>query len=445
MRALDRHIVVLDTFQAAADLLEKRGANYSDRPRMPMVGELMGYGWHLTIMRYGDGWRIHRRALHQHLHEGALTRLHPNLERMNSRFIRALIHTPGEWWAFTHWLAGANILSMVYGMEDTQLADDPWIALGDAALQMANDAFVSGFQVVDIFPILKYIPAWFPGAGFKRKARRAHAVSMRTRDEPLEWLRAQMAAGTAAPSLAASLIDTELDGAPLPEEVVANCAGVAYVAGVDTALSTMRSFFLAMVRNPEAQRKAQEELDRVLPGDRIPTLSDRAALPLPYLEAVLRETYRLYPPVPLGVPHRAIEEDEYDGMRIPAGAVLIANIWSMMRDEKTFGAEPLSFRPERFLKDGHIDRSVMDPRAAVFGFGRRVCPGRHLADSEVWLMMVTVLYAFDIMPAQDDLRRDILPTEEVTGAFVVAPKRFECRIGPRSEARKALILDALSA
>lgn len=189
-------------------------------------------------------------------------------------------------------------------------------------------------------------------------------------------------------------------------------------------LAALRSFILAMVRNPDIQRKAQNELDRVVPGDRLPLLADRSIDTLPYLEAVVRETYRKYPPVPLGIPHQSTQEDEYNGMRIPRGAVVIANGWAMLQDEQTYPGDPDSFRPERFLKDGALDKDMMDPRAAAFGFGRRICPGRHFADAEVWLMMATLLHAFDILPAQEG----VYPPEDLEGRNVVGPVEFECKI-----------------
>lgn len=329
LRALDRHLILLDTMQAAVDLLEKRGAVYSDRPRMPLLVELMGGGWVLSFMRYDDVWRLHRRVLHQRLNETALARMYANIERTNARFLKALVDTPEDWWHLTHWLAGATVMSAVYGMEDTKLKGDPWIQLGEDAVRMAKDVFLSGLHLVDIFPILKYVPAWFPGAAYKRMARRTYHLSMRARDEPADWVRAQIDAGKAVPSITTALIDAEVDGVPFSRELINNCTGIAYVAGVDTTLSTLKSFILAMMRNPDVQKKAQEEIDRrgVLPTDRLPTLTDRGMLALPYLEAVIRETYRVYPPVPLGLPHNSLQEDEYADMRIPAGSTLIANIW----------------------------------------------------------------------------------------------------------------------
>ena len=90
-------------------------------------------------------------------------------------------------------------------------------------------------------------------------------------------------------------------------------------------LSTVQSFFLAMASFPEAQKKAQAELEAVVGPNRLPEFSDRDALP--YVNALIKELLRWRSVVPIGVPHRSIEEDEYRGYRIPKGSIVIANIW----------------------------------------------------------------------------------------------------------------------
>jgi len=80
-----------------------------------------------------------------------------------------------------------------------------------------------------------------------------------------------------------------------------------------------------MLLNPEAQTKAQDELDRVVGPNRLPDFSDQQDLP--YIRAVCKEVLRWQPATPLGVPHRTTEDDEYRGMRIPKGATVIANQW----------------------------------------------------------------------------------------------------------------------
>lgn len=85
-----------------------------------------------------------------------------------------------------------------------------------------------------------------------------------------------------------------------------------------------------MVLSPEAMRKAQEELDRVVGRDRLPKLSDRDHLPS--VDAVVKEVLRWNPPLPLGLPCTLIWDDTYRGYFIPAGATVIQNIWAVFRD-----------------------------------------------------------------------------------------------------------------
>ena len=80
-----------------------------------------------------------------------------------------------------------------------------------------------------------------------------------------------------------------------------------------------------MVMHPDMQRKAQEELDRVVGGDRMPTFEDRDSLP--YLNALLKEVLRWHPVAPLAAPHRSTTDDEYNGYFIPAGTIVYPNLW----------------------------------------------------------------------------------------------------------------------
>lgn len=77
--------------------------------------------------------------------------------------------------------------------------------------------------------------------------------------------------------------------------------------------------------HPEVQRKAHEELDRVIKRERLPELEDRDSLP--YLVAIYKEVLRWHPVLPLGFPHGTIRDDEYKGMRIPKGSALFSNAW----------------------------------------------------------------------------------------------------------------------
>jgi cytochrome P450 len=115
----------------------------------------------------------------------------------------------------------------------------------------------------------------------------------------------------------------------------------------------------------------------------------------------------------VAAPHLLTEDDVYEGYLIPAGSTVIGNVWAILHDPEFF-PNPESFHPERFLKPDTMDRFP----DAVFGFGRRVCPGRHMARSSVWIAVASILAAFEIAPARDENGAEIPIVEEYTSGVV---------------------------
>lgn len=198
------------------------------------------------------------------------------------------------------------------------------------------------------------------------------------------------------------------------------------------SVSTLHCFFLAMVLFPEVQKKAQEELDRVVGPDRLPAFADRPSLP--YIDAIVKESNRWHSVTPMGVPHIAAEDDVYNGMFIPKGTMLMANIWLFMHDEANH-KDPMAFKPERFLGEN----PEIDPFKLAFGFGRRVCPGRELADASVFLSIAMSLWALDIRKARDEKGNVIEPKVYFTAGKVSYLDPFKCDIRPRSVKHDQLI------
>ena len=127
-------------------------------------------------------------------------------------------------------------------------------------------------------------------------------------------------------------------------------------------------FFLVMILNPGAMKKAQEELDRVVGKGELPDFSHKDDLP--YIDALVKELLRWSPPLPIAFPNRAMQGDVYRGYLIPEGATVIQNIWAIFRDPSIY-PDPETFNPDRFLKDGKINPLVFNPEDRLFGAGRR--------------------------------------------------------------------------
>ena len=151
--------------------------------------------------------------------------------------------------------------------------------------------------------------------------------------------------------------------------------GALYAGGADTSVASLNTLVMAMVLYPEVQEKAQAEIDRVVGNERLPDMSDRKNLP--YVEALYKEVLRWHPVAPLGVPHRLTTKDTWGKFTLPKGSMIITNLWAMGQTEE----DSSLFKPERHMPQPGKNGVHIDPRDYVFGFGRRICPGKELADA----------------------------------------------------------------
>jgi len=218
-------------------------------------------------------------------------------------------------------------------------------------------------------------------------------------------------------------------------ELIKDVAGMVFIAGADTTTSAIHTFFLAMVCFPDVQMKAQEELDRVVSG-RLPDFGD--VPDLPYVSALVKEVIRWQPVFPYGGPHVSTQDDVYEGYHIPNGSMVFPNAWAMLHNEDNY-PDPSAFKPERFIKDGQLDPNIRDPFMIAFGFGRRLCPGSHIAASTLWIAAASVLATLNIFKSVDKDGRVIEPSCEYHSAILRHPLPFECSIKPRSNIAEDLI------
>ncbi|KAJ7483509.1 cytochrome P450 [Mycena latifolia] len=407
-------IVVLSSMEAVRELFDKRSSLYSDRPRLPMIVELMGWDWAIGFMKYGDGWRSHRKVFHEAFNVGAVRQFQPQERAATYELLRRMLRDPKNTMLHFRHMAGSLIMNVTYGIDVDAANCNQYIDLAEEAMYALSIASLPGRFLVDTFPSLKSVPSWVPGAEFKRLAAHWSICIQELLEIPFAHAKRDIAQGT-APTSFTSLSLASFEGSKNntngeQEKVLKATAANMFAAGSDTTVSALGTFLLGMLANPEAQAKAQAEIDSVVGTGHLPDFGDEAALP--YVSAIVKEVLRWQSVTPIAIPHYLAVEDEYRGYRIPAGSVVIGNAWAIMNDEDIY-TDPHSFNPERFLRDGKINPAVQDPATtAAFGFGRRICPGRHLAASSLWITIASILATLDIKKAKDENGKEIEPSYE---------------------------------
>lgn len=327
--------------------------------------------------------------------------------------------------------AGNFMLDMIYGYTPSVQTRDPLVKLVNDLMTDFSAAMVPGAWAVDLIPWLRFLPRWLPGTGFQETADKYRKRLHTTSRVPFDFSEQQ----SARENVKGSFVARALDSNPDTEErhIIQYAATSIYGGGADTTASTISFFCLAMAEYPHVQIKARGEIDRVVGDERLPTFSDRGNMP--YVEAVFKECLRWMPNVPMSLPHETSEEDEYNGYRIPKGAIILPSIWWFSKDPSIYH-HPRSFKPERHLGP----KAELDPATFVFGFGRRVCPGRHLADTNLWLVIARSLCAFDISKSIDpSTGKEIENSIGQTPGVVSHPLAFKCSIVPRSDKHRELI------
>ncbi|KDR69251.1 hypothetical protein GALMADRAFT_104206 [Galerina marginata CBS 339.88] len=439
LTAAGNNIVVLNSYKAAVDLLEKRSSTYSSRPHLTMASELMGWKCFMFIMPYGEKWRESRRAFTQYFQGGDSTRFHASHTEFVSKMLPRLLDRPEEFYNITRRTVGEMALSLAYGIP-THPTNDPFIDLVERSVASVLKATAPGAFLVDIFPVLKYVPEFIPGAGFQKKAREWRELQGKMREATYQETVRTMASGIFKPSFTSTSLQNLHESADLShqKEVIRDTAANVFIAGAETTDATIHTFFVAMLSFPEVQQKAQAELDRVLRG-RLPEFSDEADLP--YLSALVKEVLRWKPVTPIAVPHCVTADDVYEGYYIPKGSIIIPNVWAMFYNEAEY-PNPSSFEPDRFMKDGKLDPTVPDPSLMAFGFGRRICPGNQIAASFLWLTIASVLTTLDISKALGSDGNPIEQEIEYQSSLSYNPLPFRCTLKPRSEAAERVIRSA---
>ncbi|KAG9441544.1 hypothetical protein H6P81_017398 [Aristolochia fimbriata] len=243
-------------------------------------------------------------------------------------------------------------------------------------------------NIVDFFPFLRPLDP----QGIRRKMTSYRVKLDRIFEKQIREREASRAASgyqSRNDFLDALLDQKDINGAEFSPMELKSLFADLFIAGSSTSSDTVEWAMAELLRNPEAMARARTELrDAIDPGREV----EESDIPrLPYLQAVVKETLRLHPAVPL-VPHRAVTDGEISDYSVPEDTRVIVNLWAIIRDGKVW-EDPARFKPERFL-DSKLDYRGQQFEFIPFGGGRRMCPGMPLANRMVHLMLASLLRSF---------------------------------------------------
>ncbi|KAK1427371.1 hypothetical protein QVD17_16054 [Tagetes erecta] len=206
--------------------------------------------------------------------------------------------------------------------------------------------------------------------------------------------------------------------------IKSTCLGM--ILGGNTTAGTVNWAISLLLNHPDVLKKLQHEIDETIGNERQVDESDIKRLV--FLEAIIKETLRLYPAGPLLAPREAREDCMVAGYNVKAGTRLIVNVWKLQRDERVW-SDPSKFQPERFmgLDHKHVDVRGHQFVLLPFGSGRRSCPAATLALLEIHLTLARLVHCFDME------RPGGLPVDMTEGPGMTSPKTkpLEVLLSPR--------------
>ncbi|EPS58631.1 hypothetical protein M569_16182, partial [Genlisea aurea] len=394
-----RHVVVVSDHELAKELFTAHDGSISSRPKLRALKHLTYDFAMFGFAPYGSFWRGMRKLV--------------VVELLSSKRIEMMSHVRES--------EITEAMDRVFGNDGVLVDMKKWF--GDLTFKimlrmMAGDRFCHGgageMEIPKLHKLLKeyvrlmgvFVPAdawpflrWFDLGG-QEKIMKKTAAEM---DGILTWWLTEARKHSGDNSFIDVLLSV-LPTAELRSELDTDTIIKATIEGLITAgtqtTSMMLTWILTLILNhPTVLNKIQEELDQKIGRNRRPIESD--VNDLVYLKAVVKETFRLYPISPLGIP-RQVSEDFVlrGGHRIPKGSWVALNLWRLQRDAAVWSDDASEFRPERFLEEKrNVDVRGREFELMPFGAGRRSCPGMNLGLSTVHCVLANLLHGLDVTAA----------------------------------------------
>ncbi|XP_065855057.1 cytochrome P450 76A1-like [Euphorbia lathyris] len=252
----------------------------------------------------------------------------------------------------------------------------------------------SGYaNVADYFPWLK----WVDPQGLRRKMEKELGKALEIASE---FVKERIEEVKVSESKRKDFLDVLLEfkgnGKDEPEKISDHDVNIfileIFMAGSETTSSTNEWALTELLLHPDSMKKAKSEILSVVGPNK--KLQESHIENLPFLQAIVKETLRLHPPIPFLVPRKAIQDTNFMGYNIPQNTQVLVNTWAIGRDSEVWD-DPLCFKPERFMGSNNVDYRGLNYEFIPFGAGRRMCAGVSLAHRVLHLVLGSLIHEFD--------------------------------------------------
>ncbi|KAH8824059.1 cytochrome P450 [Flagelloscypha sp. PMI_526] len=422
-------MVLLGSHKAASDLLDKRSSIYSGRPANHIISDLLLGGLSYPFLSTDGLWKKARRVSHEALKIQVAPQFRP-LQLSEARLtVEYILNSPDD---VNKHLIHSNAsfgLRSIFGTP-TLKADDYRIERIIEIVDRIAEAGVPGAFLVEFFTWMQYLPNIL--APWRVWAKQCSKKDGEFLEKLYSDAEVRMKNGQQHPSVASSFIEDGSESLTAREKAWTLASNI---FAADTMSTTLIWFVWAMGRFPDVQVKAQKELDKVVGRERMPDFNDFEALP--FIRATIMELLRWTPVVPIGMAHTVMRDDMYGEYLIPKGTMCIQNIHMMNRDPTVYGDDADSFNPSRFIDSatGQLRPSLPlthDESHVAYGFGRRICVGRAVANQGLFINAASLLWAFKFEdPSRISTSPAFGPNDYVDNSLLLKPTPFKYKIEPR--------------
>jgi cytochrome P450 len=438
--------VVVNSPDAIREIFEKQAISTSSKAPSPLGHDVVTMGRRMPTMPYGPHWRAQRSVVRQILSVPMTLTLVPTQEFEVKQLLWDLAtnnENQRDFYVHMRRFIFSQLMTNTFGIRINEW-DHPDANFAARSQGLIRETSKPGAFYVDELPPLQLLPEWLqPGRSRAEKAAKELIdIKMRL------WrrLEKQLEAGHAPACYGREILESKESwyAQGLTDEDLAWVASGLVEAGFETSAAGLNTLILQLAGNPRVQKKAQEELMRVVGKDRLPTFADMPNLP--YIRACVKEALRINPILAPGIRHYTDNDVTYKGQVIPKGTVLYANTAFLHYDPARYD-NPEEFRPERYLEHQlwSSDYAAMsDPYKRdhfTFSTGRRTCPGARLAEMALDIGIANIMWAFEVRPpvingveGKVDTSQNAYPE----GGFT-PPKPFAVRFVPWTDDRLRLV------